>query len=275
MHELMRNIVSYLDYLESSLGLSISVHFSHQKLRSFPDEMFSMLLPYNVHKNPYCAMVKKNQWEKCIQTQQNILRDEGSGKCFCHTCYAGVQDYVCQIREENHIAGYVAVSGYRNETPPPGCIDEEVWKGCLSATAIPLQMLNSVIPPLCRMFELLFRYPLEDDYQGEYNLILQFLHERHGQVTLDDLCEHFGRSKSYISHMFNEKCDMTLPAYCNSLKLNYAKTLIAKVGIPITEISMDVGYNDVSYFILRFKEKFGVTPLQYRKMVKARLENQN
>ena len=58
---------------------------------------------------------------------------------------------------------------------------------------------------------------------------------------------------------------MSLPAYCNDLKLEYARALLGREDYPITSVALDAGYNDVSYFIQKFKEKFGITPLQYRK----------
>ncbi len=272
MHELIDNIVSYLSFLESKLELSVSVHFSTKKLRSFPDEMFSKLVPYSIHKNPYCAVVKKDNWEKCICYQQNILRGNSFGRCFCRSCYAGVKEYISLVYDEKEIAAYIAVSGYRSAVPTQDCINVDIWERCLLHNEIPTELLDKVIPPLCRMFELLLRYPMLEDSQDEYNLILQFLRERHGQVTLDKLCKQFGRSKSYISHMFNEKCKMSLPAYCNGLKLDYARILLEKLTIPITEVALDAGYNDVSYFILRYKEKYGLTPLQYRKLAASQTD---
>lgn len=266
MHELINNIVSYLSFLENKLELSVSVHFSAKKLCSFPDELFSNLAPYSAHKNPYCAFVKKDNWEKCICSQQNILCGDSFGRCFCRSCYAGVREYISLVYDETEIAAYIAVSGYRSALPTQDCINVDIWERCLLHNEIPTELLDKVIPPLCRMFELLLRYPVSDGIQDEYNHILQFLRERHGQVRLDELCARFGRSKSYISHMFNEKCKMSLPAYCNDLKLDYARILLRKFDISITEVALDVGYNDVSYFILRYKEKFGMTPLQYRKL---------
>ncbi len=273
MHELIDNIVSYLSFLERKLELSISVHFSTKKLRSFPDEMFLKLVPYSAHKNPYCAVVKKDHWESCICYQRDILHaDDNLGRCLCRTCYAGVTEYICRIYDADGIAAYIAVSGYRSGVSDPGCINIDMWRTCLSNREIPTELLDKVIPPLCRMFELLLRYPMLEDSQDEYNLILQFLRERHGQVNLDELCKQFGRSKSYISHMFNEKCKMSLPAYCNGLKLDYARILLEKLTIPITEVALDAGYNDVSYFILQFKEKYGLTPLQYRKLAASQTD---
>ena len=272
MHELIDNIVSYLTFLESQLELNVSVHFCVNKLRSFPAEMFLKLEPYSAHKNPYCAVVKKENWKTCICSQQNILRGDVLDRCFCRTCYAGVKEYICHIYDKDGIAAYIAVSGYRSEVPDTDCMHVDMWKKCLSSREIPAELLDKVIPPLCRMFELLLHYPMREDPQDEYNLILQFLRERHGQVDLSELCKQFGRSKSYISHMFNEKSNMSLPAYCNNLKLDYARILLTKLNISITEAAFDAGYNDVSYFICRYKEKFGMTPLQYRKLAASPMD---
>lgn len=272
MHELIDNIVSYLTFLENTFALSVSVHFSTKKLLCFPDEMFSKLAPYSAHRNPYCAVVKKDKWDNCVCDQQDILLDYMSDRSFCKTCHAGVKEYISRIYDGNEIAAYIAVSGYRSMVPPTDCINTEMWVRCLSDGEIPIELLDAVIPPLCRMFELLLRYPMSEDSKDEYNLILHFMRERHGQVNLDELCKRFSRSKSYISHMFNEKCNMSLPAYCNALKLDYARMLLSKLDTPITDIALDAGYNDVSYFILRYKQRFGITPLQYRKLAVTQSE---
>lgn len=270
MYELLNQITDYMDYLKTECGLQISVHFCDEKLRSFPESAFSRLLPYNVHRNPYCTLVKKEHWQTCMKAQQKVLRRQGEEACFCGTCYAGVKEYIRYIRETDgagrrKIAGYVAVSGYRALEPTGRELEFTSWERDLTPGEIPRSLCDVLIPPLCRMLELLFTYPMEEQSGDEYRLILQFINERHGQVTLDELCEQFGRSKSYISHLFNDRCGMTLRAYSNDLKLEYAKTRLQNHSVPITEIAMDAGYNDVSYFIQLFKEKYKMTPLKYRK----------
>ena len=133
MHEIIENIVSYLSFLENQLELSISVHFSTEKLRCFPDEMYLKLLPYSAHKNPYCTVIKKYNWEKCICSQQDILRNDSLGRCFSRSCYAGVKEYISLIYDEKEIAAYVAVSGYRSAVPNQLCTNVDIWEKCLSS----------------------------------------------------------------------------------------------------------------------------------------------
>ena len=83
-------------------------------------------------------------------------------------------------------------------------------------------------------------------------------------ITTEEMCIR-DRSRSYISHMFKSRCGVTIRAYCNRLKLEDAKNLLGKTDLPITEIALNVGFGDVSYFIRLFRERFSMTPLQYRK----------
>ena len=47
--------------------------------------------------------------------------------------------------------------------------------------------------------------------------------------------------------------------------LEHVKQLLQDTDIPVTEIAMQSGYQNVSYFIRSFKKTYGVSPLKYRK----------
>lgn len=53
--------------------------------------------------------------------------------------------------------------------------------------------------------------------------------------------------------------------YVTFLRMKYAKELLSKGKIPISDICEAVGYSSVSYFIRIFKEETGMTPAKYRK----------
>ena len=48
-------------------------------------------------------------------------------------------------------------------------------------------------------------------------------------------------------------------------QLEHAKQLLQDTDIPVTEIAMQSGYQNVSYFIRSFKKTYGVSPLKSRK----------
>ena len=117
------------------------------------------------------------------------------------------------------------------------------------------------------MLEQFLERCVEED-NCEYNLMLQYLNEYHAMVSLENLSRHFGRSKSYISHMFKKTGGMSVREYCNHLKLEDAKRILLSSDRSVTEISLEVGFQDVSYFVNLFKKRYGNTPLQYRKQYK-------
>ena len=47
------------------------------------------------------------------------------------------------------------------------------------------------------------------------------------------------------------------------IRLKRGAQLLAKSGLPITEIAYEVGFNDPKYFSKAFKEEFGVLPSKY------------
>ena len=54
--------------------------------------------------------------------------------------------------------------------------------------------------------------------------------------------------------------------YITHLRLEYAKQLLQDTDTPVTEIAMQSGYQNVSYFIRIFKKTYGVSPLKYKKI---------
>lgn len=266
MEQLMKEITAYLDYLNEQCGLQVSVHFGKEKLNHMPESVLTALQPYNAHQNPYCIMIKRNgeKHRRCLRAQQMVLQKCKKCGSFCGVCHAGVSEFVYPIYEDGAVAGYAAASGYRKPTPSGEPEDIQLWKDSLDPEEIPQALCSRVMPPLCRMLELLFLCPM-DSADPEYNLIFQYVNEHHNQITLSEICREFGRSRSYISHMFKSRCGVTIRAYCNRLKLEDAKNLLGKTDLPITEIALNVGFGDVSYFIRLFRERFSMTPLQYRK----------
>lgn len=264
MKDILSNILSYLDYLNNDCKLRVSIHFDQDIFHRLPRQIVSALLPYNCHTNAYCIMAKSLNHHKCLLNQKQLLTACQKGNAFCSVCHAQVYEYIYPVSKNDSAVGFIAVSGYRPTSPTAGAIlNRELWENALNPQ-LPLALCDAVIPPLCMMTEQLLSAHLRESCD-EYHLILQYLNEYHTNITLTDLTKHFNRSASHISHLFKKENGMSIRAYCNDLKLEDAKKLLLQTDSPVTEIAFDVGFHDASYFIFLFKQRFGLSPLQYRR----------
>ena len=72
-------------------------------------------------------------------------------------------------------------------------------------------------------------------------------------------------SQTTICREFKKYTGTTIVAYINNLRLTYACNLLKNTTFPLWKISNDVGFQSQAHFTRLFKEKYGITPLQYRK----------
>ena len=85
-----------------------------------------------------------------------------------------------------------------------------------------------------------------------------------GKILLKEFGEQFHLSEKYISRYFKEHFHITISQYVTYLRLEHAKHLLQDTNIPVTEVAMQSGYQNVSYFIRSFKKTYGMSPLKYR-----------
>jgi AraC-like DNA-binding protein len=54
------------------------------------------------------------------------------------------------------------------------------------------------------------------------------------------------------------------------MRLEQAAEMLLKMNISVTEVALNSGYNNMSYFSKAFKERFGMTPKKFseRKVLK-------
>lgn len=84
-------------------------------------------------------------------------------------------------------------------------------------------------------------------------------------ITLKDIAQHFSFSPSYLGFLIKEKSGHTFNELLVQLRMERACELLKTPGMKIYEIADQVGYRYLPYFSRQFKEKFGMTPLEYRK----------
>ena len=95
--------------------------------------------------------------------------------------------------------------------------------------------------------------------------ILDYLHQNYKEdFSLDDLCEQFHISKSYLSSSFARATGTTIFQYKLSLQLEEAKRLCRETRYSYDKIAKMTGFSSGNYFRLIFKKHEGQTPNQHR-----------
>lgn len=87
----------------------------------------------------------------------------------------------------------------------------------------------------------------------------------YNHIDVDLLCKHVNYSRSYLSRMFKNDLNSTIPEYINMVRIRNAKALLKETNLSIREIAFSVGINDCFYFSKTFKRLVGQSPVSYRK----------
>ena len=95
--------------------------------------------------------------------------------------------------------------------------------------------------------------------------VLDYLHNHYKEnFSLDDLCQLFHVSKSYLSATFLRATNTTIFQYKLSLQLEEAKRLCRETRYSYDQIANMTGFSSGNYFRLIFKKHEGQTPNQHR-----------
>ena len=108
--------------------------------------------------------------------------------------------------------------------------------------------------------------PLQAEKPELLNRIMAYV-EAHleEKITLQDMARKFYVSESTISHSFREKMGISFYRYVTQRRLIAAKVLIAE-GILLEVVGQQVGFSDYSSFYRAFRQEYGISPRQYRKL---------
>lgn len=96
--------------------------------------------------------------------------------------------------------------------------------------------------------------------------VQEYLREHiYEDVSLVTVAHVFFISPIYLSRRFKKECRMLYVDYMASLKMETARKLLEDPELKIYEVANKLGYKDVRYFSQVFREKWGVSPSEYRR----------
>ncbi|MBQ6450721.1 MAG: helix-turn-helix transcriptional regulator [Solobacterium sp.] len=89
-------------------------------------------------------------------------------------------------------------------------------------------------------------------------------------LTLQQLSEEFHASPTSIKTAFKSVYGETIGEYLKSFRLQEAQRLLQDTDWHILEIAELVGYSNPGHFAVAFREKYKMTPSEYRKSIRSK-----
>lgn len=83
-------------------------------------------------------------------------------------------------------------------------------------------------------------------------------------ISVEDLANEAGLSIRQFNRRFKEACGETVNKYIQLVRIEAAKTSLSQSELSFEEISLKVGYENVSFFRRLFKNATSLSPAQYR-----------
>lgn len=106
--------------------------------------------------------------------------------------------------------------------------------------------------------------------------VISYIRQNYQQpLSLGELAALAAMNEQYFCRFFKKALGKTPVSYINSFRIQHAATLLCTTELPVTEICLESGFNNLGHFIKEFKKATRFTPLQFRRQNKAELFSKN
>ena len=106
-----------------------------------------------------------------------------------------------------------------------------------------------------------------------YNVV-NYINSSNKLITLKDISNKFFYDYNYISKNFKKLMKIGLRDYLYNIRLEKAKHLLVSTDKSVTEISELLGYSCIHSFSRSFKQKYGISPENYKNRNESDTETQ-
>lgn len=111
------------------------------------------------------------------------------------------------------------------------------------------------------------KIPLSSHRTEDARRILDYIgkHYTESAIDLETVCRETMVNRNRLSTILKEQVGTTFKGHLTDLRLSEATRALAETDLQVTEIAFKVGFGNVSHFNRVFKERFQITPVEFRK----------
>jgi YesN/AraC family two-component response regulator len=107
--------------------------------------------------------------------------------------------------------------------------------------------------------------PLHSKKYHTLKKIMGYIYKNYDKkIKLTDISESVSFTPQYLCKFFKEMTDTSIASYINHYRIEAASTLLKISTLSITDIALECGFDNLSYFNRVFKKQMGCTPTAFR-----------
>ncbi len=263
-----------------ALGYGASLTCVEPKVR----DLYPVFSSFETHQCKLCDLLKMHApSKKLCSINKKIFTKSGLVSSSYNCCYFGIEEYIYPITYDNRPVFYVHVSNYRGKLDKSLCrfnfykdklglpFDANSEYSKLSTKVPSKDQFDRILTPFKYMLTDFYRQfiatePTPDDEPSLPYKISQYVTDNYYTAfSIDDMVKTFNYSASYIRRVFKNQYGITLAKYIKEYRLEQARTRLFSKRFSISEIAAFCGFTDPNHFAVLFKERYGLSPTEYRK----------
>lgn len=132
-------------------------------------------------------------------------------------------------------------------------------------TALPEVMQAYMQVIFGKLLPLLSLCQAEEGKDEAVRILLEFLGENYRRpLTRGEVARAVGYHENYVSHIFAETLNTTLPKYLGALRVYDASAMLLETDLSMAQIAAELGFGSIRNFNRVFQAEMGTSPRAYR-----------
>lgn len=201
-------------------------------------------------------------FDSCDAAQVQLIQPIQSGKLLFPRCLSPEHPAFLSVRDA--FLESMRSFGYPLDTNAPlenGAITDDLTNQ--------LFIKSSLLRLLAILSEHKLFTPTEknhDKHVDDVKAVLTYIKENYKEkIYLRDLAGQISMNEQYFCRFFKRSIGRSPMEYLSEYRIKQAMRLLEETDLPVMEVCMECGYNNLGNFLREFKKQTGMTPLKYRK----------
>ena len=109
--------------------------------------------------------------------------------------------------------------------------------------------------------------PAAKTYSSHVEAALTYIAENYADISsIKEIADHIHLNTDYLTRLFKKETGRNLNTFLMDYKLEIASYMLKTTNLQISEIALNVGIPNISYFSKKFKERYEMQPVNYRSL---------